>query len=69
MQNGMFIVERACPQCHGSGEVISDPCEHCHGEGRVERRKQLKVKIPKGVELKRVSVWETGANCATYSPS
>ena len=50
MQNGMFIVERACPQCHGSGEVISDPCEHCHGEGRVERRKQLKVKIPRGVD-------------------
>ncbi|MCG2839644.1 molecular chaperone DnaJ [Sandaracinobacter sp. RS1-74] len=50
MQNGMFIVERTCPQCHGSGSVISDPCEHCHGEGRVERRKTLKVKIPKGVD-------------------
>ncbi|WP_199554976.1 molecular chaperone DnaJ [Sandaracinobacteroides hominis] len=50
MQNGMFIVERTCPQCHGSGQVISDPCEHCHGEGRVERRKSLKVKVPKGVD-------------------
>lgn len=50
MQNGMFIVERTCPTCHGSGQVISDPCNHCHGEGRVERAKQLKVKIPKGVD-------------------
>jgi molecular chaperone DnaJ len=50
MQNGMFIVERTCPTCHGSGQIISDPCSHCHGEGRVERTKQLKVKIPKGVD-------------------
>jgi molecular chaperone DnaJ len=50
MQNGMFIVERTCPQCHGSGQLISDPCDHCHGEGRVERRKSLKVKIPRGVD-------------------
>ncbi len=50
MQNGMFIVERACPSCHGSGSVISDPCEHCRGEGRTERRKTLKVKIPRGVD-------------------
>lgn len=50
MQNGMFVVERTCPTCHGSGQVISDPCEHCHGEGRVERRKTLKVRIPRGVD-------------------
>jgi molecular chaperone DnaJ len=50
MQNGMFIVERTCPACHGSGSVISDPCEHCRGEGRVEKRKSLKVKIPPGVD-------------------
>ncbi|MFA7441557.1 MAG: molecular chaperone DnaJ [Sphingomonadaceae bacterium] len=50
MQNGMFIVERTCPTCHGAGQTISDPCEHCHGEGRVERRKTLQVKIPRGVD-------------------
>jgi molecular chaperone DnaJ len=50
MQNGMFIVERTCPACHGAGSVISDPCGSCHGEGRVERRKSLKVSIPCGVD-------------------
>jgi molecular chaperone DnaJ len=50
MQNGMFIVERTCPSCHGSGSVISDPCDHCHGEGRTERRKTLKIKVPAGVD-------------------
>ncbi len=50
MQNGMFVVERTCPACHGAGSVISDPCGVCHGEGRVERRKTLKVAIPPGVD-------------------
>ncbi len=50
MQNGMFVVERTCPTCHGSGQIVSDPCDHCHGEGRVERRKTLKVRIPRGVD-------------------
>ena len=50
MQNGMFVVERTCPACHGNGSAISDPCDHCQGEGRVERRKQLSVKVPAGVD-------------------
>jgi molecular chaperone DnaJ len=50
MQNGMFIVERLCPSCHGTGQRIADPCDHCHGEGRVERRKTIKIRIPPGVD-------------------
>ncbi|MFQ3595616.1 MAG: molecular chaperone DnaJ [Sphingomonadaceae bacterium] len=50
MQNGLFVVERTCPACHGEGSSLSDPCPACHGEGRVERRKTLKVKIPPGVD-------------------
>ena len=33
-QQGFFVVERGCPTCRGSGEVINDPCANCHGEGR-----------------------------------
>ncbi len=50
MRQGMFMVERTCPQCHGSGQIIADPCETCHGAGRVEREKTLEVKIPAGVD-------------------
>ncbi len=50
MRQGMFMVERTCPTCHGSGQIIPDPCETCHGAGRVEREKNLEVKIPAGVD-------------------
>lgn len=49
-QQGFFVVERACPACHGAGEVISDPCGDCRGEGRVEKTKTLDVRIPPGVD-------------------
>ena len=49
-QQGFFVVERGCPTCRGSGEVIADPCGNCHGEGRALRQRKLSVKIPAGVD-------------------
>jgi molecular chaperone DnaJ len=49
-QQGFFVVERGCPTCRGSGEVISDPCRNCHGEGRALSERKLSVKIPAGVD-------------------
>ncbi len=49
-QQGFFVVERACPVCQGSGQVIADPCTDCRGEGRVEKTKTLKVDVPPGVD-------------------
>jgi molecular chaperone DnaJ len=49
-QQGFFVVERTCPNCRGSGEVITDPCANCHGEGRALTQRKLAVKIPAGVD-------------------
>src|SRR5438128_1243751 len=49
-QQGFFVVERGCPACRGSGEVITDPCANCHGEGRALIQRKLSVKIPAGVD-------------------
>jgi molecular chaperone DnaJ len=49
-QQGFFVVERGCPTCRGSGEVIADPCRACEGEGRALKRRTLSVKIPAGVD-------------------
>jgi molecular chaperone DnaJ len=50
MRQGLFMVERTCPACHGSGQIIADPCDACHGAGRVEKEKTLSVNVPRGVD-------------------
>ncbi len=47
---GFFVIERMCPQCAGSGEVIADPCRACDGEGRALKRRKINVDIPAGVD-------------------
>ncbi len=49
-QQGFFVVERGCPTCRGSGEMIADPCPSCAGEGRTIGKRNLSVKIPAGVD-------------------
>lgn len=41
---------RPCPVCHGRGQVIHKACAECGGRGEVEKRENLSVTIPVGVE-------------------
>lgn len=69
-QQGFFVVERACPSCHGAGQVIEEPCRSCRGEGRVDKRKTLKVDIPAGVdEGNRIRLSGEGEAGARGAPS
>lgn len=47
---GFFTLQRTCPRCHGSGEVILKPCRNCNGHGRVRVKRDIKLKIDKGVD-------------------
>jgi molecular chaperone DnaJ len=49
-QQGFFSVARTCHVCRGVGRVVKTPCGDCSGAGRVEREKQMEVKVPAGVE-------------------
>ena len=49
-QQGFFSIARTCHRCGGQGQVISDPCEKCRGAGLVEEEKELKVKVPPGID-------------------
>ncbi|ASD27058.1 molecular chaperone DnaJ [Brevundimonas diminuta] len=48
--NGFFQVERTCPRCGGSGEMIADPCTTCRGHGQVRKTRKLSLKVPAGVD-------------------
>ncbi len=47
---GFFTVQQTCPQCSGSGEMITHPCGSCGGHGKKQTSKRLSVTIPKGVD-------------------
>ena len=47
---GFFRLSSTCPQCHGAGEIITDPCQDCGGNGLVNRKKKISLKIPAGVD-------------------
>ena len=46
----MFSLSSPCPECQGRGTKIVDPCPTCHGSGLEQRQRQVKVRIPAGVE-------------------
>lgn len=49
-RQGFFSMAATCSECRGQGQVIRDPCIQCHGKGRVEKKHELMVNIPAGVD-------------------
>ncbi len=47
---GMFATSRPCPNCRGRGSIIEHPCKTCHGSGVERRPREVKVRIPAGVQ-------------------
>ena len=47
---GMFGFSQPCSTCGGRGQRIESPCGTCHGSGLERRRREVKVRIPTGVE-------------------
>ena len=47
---GMFGFSQACPVCGGRGATIDDPCPTCRGSGVERRPREVKVRIPAGVD-------------------
>ena len=47
---GTMQTEQACPDCHGSGQIIREKCKDCHGTGYITKRTKIKVSIPAGID-------------------
>ena len=47
---GFFSFSQACPQCGGRGMIVESPCPTCGGSGVELRPRQVKVRIPSGVD-------------------
>ncbi len=47
---GFFSIATTCPKCRGEGLFIKNPCQQCHGHGRTNKKRNLRVTIPAGVD-------------------
>ena len=47
---GFFRIATPCPVCRGEGQVITHPCPKCKGRGAVKETRNIKVRIPAGVD-------------------
>jgi len=47
---GVFSFSSPCPRCQGRGVIVEYPCVACRGTGSEHRAREVKVRIPAGVD-------------------
>lgn len=47
---GFFSFTQPCTQCKGTGNIVIDPCHPCRGTGVQRKSREIKVRIPGGVD-------------------
>lgn len=50
VNQGPFSFSQVCPRCGGTGTIIPTPCPTCNGRGVETKAREVKVRIPPGVE-------------------
>jgi molecular chaperone DnaJ len=67
---GLFSFSQPCRDCGGTGMKVETPCRNCFGRGVERRGRQVKVRIPAGVEDgQRIRVKGRGGVGANGGPS
>ena len=46
---GVMQQQTVCPDCHGSGKIITDKCPECQGVGHKHIKRDLEVNVPAGI--------------------
>lgn len=49
-QQGLFQVAKVCGTCNGEGRIVRTPCTACRGSGATQETREIKVRIPAGVD-------------------
>ena len=47
---GLFSFSQPCRECGGTGMRVETPCRNCAGSGLERRPRQVKVRVPAGIE-------------------
>jgi len=49
-RQGLFQISKTCGQCNGQGSILRTPCRTCRGAGSTSEMREIKVKVPAGVD-------------------
>lgn len=67
---GVMETEEVCPQCGGSGKIITEKCPTCGGRKNIRRKKTLTINIPAGIntgqQIRQQGMGEIGANSGPH---
>lgn len=67
---GFFSFSQPCPACRGTGRRVEQPCPTCSGAGVERRPREVKVRVPAGVEDgQRIRLAGRGAPGRAGAPS
>jgi molecular chaperone DnaJ len=70
VDQGPFSFSQVCPTCGGRGQVVPTPCPTCNGRGVEVRAREVKVRVPAGVnDGQRIRVKGRGAAGANGGPA
>lgn len=71
VRNGIFgqmLTQSTCPDCQGTGRIVTDPCRACRGDGRQQTTETLTIPIPVGIDdgrrVRLIGRGEAGRNGA-----
>lgn len=63
---GTMQTVTTCPDCHGTGKVITQKCPSCRGSGYIQTKKRIEINIPAGIDsgqaIRVASMGEPGTN-------
>ena len=69
-QVGFFSLAQTCSNCRGIGEIIKSRCQKCRGQGKVEQKRDIKVKVPPGIDTgSRLRIGSEGDTGLRGAPS
>lgn len=50
VRRGFVVMSTPCGGCRGRGRIVDHPCRECGGGGQVDRRRDIQVRLPAGVD-------------------
>ncbi len=62
---GRVVNEGVCKTCNGSGKKIKEKCDECNGKGVTKVSKEIKIKIPAGIDNGQVITMRNNGHAST----